>query len=152
VAADVNSGFKILISYPFFDIITLLGTWKEIEAMPIYEYQCLGCEIEFQKLILKKEEENDLLCPNCGGRDIKRLISRVAYHSSEADRLASFDPNARQTDSFYSDSRNIGLSAQKRAQQMGVDLGEGFNDKVEKLRTDPGSVFKDIDWLKRSQS
>lgn len=111
--------------------------------MPIYEYQCLSCENEFQKLILKKEEEHDLLCPKCESREIKRLISRVAYHLSEGDRLAAFDPNARQSDSFYSDSRNIGFSAQKRAKEMGVDLGKGFNDKLEKLRTDPGSVFKD---------
>lgn len=111
--------------------------------MPIYEYQCLSCETEFQKLILKKEEEKDLLCPECEGQDIKRLISRVAYHLSEGDRLAAFDPNARQNESFYSDSRNIGLRAQKRAQEMGVDLGNGFNDKLEKLRTEPGSVFKD---------
>ena len=113
--------------------------------MPIYEYQCLSCGCEFQMLILKKEEESGLLCPKCSGKDTKRLISRVAYHLSESDRLASFDPNARQSDSFYSDSRNIGLAAQKRAQQMGVDLGKGFNDKLEKLRTDPGSVLKDSD-------
>lgn len=111
--------------------------------MPIYEYQCLSCENEFQKLILKKEEEEELLCPECSGENIKRLISRVAYHLSEEDRLSSFDSNARQTDSFYSDSRNIGLGAQKRAQEMGVDLGKGFNEKLEKLRKDPGSVFKD---------
>ncbi len=111
--------------------------------MPIYEYQCLSCKNEFQKLILKNEEEEKLLCPECSGKSIKRLISRVSYHSSEEDRLSSFDSNARQTDSFYSDSRNIGLGAQKRAQEMGVDLGKGFNDKLEKLRKDPGSVFKD---------
>ncbi len=111
--------------------------------MPIYEYQCLNCNNEFQKLILKQEEEEGLLCPECRGLNIKRLISRVAYHLSEEDRLGSFDPGARQTDGFYADSRNIGLSAQKRAKEMGVDLGKGFNEKLEKLRTDPGSVFKD---------
>lgn len=111
--------------------------------MPIYEYQCLSCENEFQTLILKKEEEKELLCPQCNGKQIKRLISRVAYHLSEGDRLSSFDPNAKQTDSFYSDSRNIGLGAQKRAQEMGVDLGKGFDEKLEKLRTDPGTVFKE---------
>ncbi|SPD76062.1 putative regulatory protein (CxxC_CxxC_SSSS) [uncultured Desulfobacterium sp.] len=113
--------------------------------MPIYEYHCLGCKCEFQKLILKKEEENELSCPKCGGRETKRLISRVAYHLSEGDRLASFDPGARQADSFYSDSRNIGLAAQKRAKEMGVDLGKGFSEKLERLRTDPGSVFNDND-------
>lgn len=113
--------------------------------MPIYEYQCLSCETEFQRLILKKEEKEDLSCPECGGRHVKRLISRVAYHLSESDRLASYDPKARQSDSFYRDSRNIGLHAQKRAKEMGVDPGKSFNEKLEKLRTDPGSVFKDND-------
>ena len=111
--------------------------------MPIYEYQCLGCKGQFQSLVMKNEEEAHLNCPECGGKRLKKLISRVAYHVSEQDRLAGFDPNAPKDDSFYKDSRNIGLSAQKRAQQMGVDLGSSFNDKLDKLRTDPGSVIKD---------
>lgn len=109
--------------------------------MPIYEYRCRTCEAEFQNLIMKIEEEAALTCPVCGRRDISRLISRVAYHVSEGDRLAGFDPNARQDDSFYKDTRNIGLQAKKRAQQMGVDLGPAFESKVEKLRTNPGSVL-----------
>ncbi|MFC1883683.1 zinc ribbon domain-containing protein [Thermodesulfobacteriota bacterium] len=113
--------------------------------MPIYEYECLKCGAVFQSLILNKEEENSLECAECRSNDLKRLISRTAYHVSESDRLAAFDPSARQSDSFYRDSRNIGLNAQKRAQKMGVDLGSNFNEKLEKLRTDPGSVIKDSD-------
>jgi putative FmdB family regulatory protein len=111
--------------------------------MPIYEYRCKGCQSVFQRLILHEKEEGRLCCPDCGGKELQRLISRVAYHVSEADRLADFRPGARQDDSFYKDSRNIGLQAKKRAQQMGVDLGGGFEEKLEKLRTDPGSVIKD---------
>jgi hypothetical protein len=47
------------------------------------------------------------------------------------------------SDSFYKDSRNVGLHAKKRAQQMGADLGTGFEEKLEKLRTNSGSVIKD---------
>jgi putative FmdB family regulatory protein len=111
--------------------------------MPIYEYECLRCGHQFQDLILKKSDKENLNCPACRNREFKRLISRVAYHVSEQDRLQSFDPNARKSDSFYRDSRNIGLHAKKRAQQMGVDLGQGFEEKVEKLRTDPGSIIRD---------
>lgn len=111
--------------------------------MPIYEYQCLSCGNEFQKLILKQGEEKDIFCPECRAGNFKRLISRTSYHLSESDRLASFDPNVHQSDSFYRDTRNIGLRAQKRAQEMGVDLGKGFNEKLERLRTDPGTVLKD---------
>jgi putative FmdB family regulatory protein len=111
--------------------------------MPIYEYRCRKCGAIFQQLIFHTEEEADLCCPDCGGEKLQKLISRVAYHVSEADRLAGFNPGARRDDSFFKDSRNIGLQAKKRAQQMGVDLGRGFEEKLEKLRTDPGSVIKD---------
>jgi hypothetical protein len=69
----------------------------------------------------------------------------VSYHLSEHDRLEAFDPGAPKSDSFYRDSRNIGLHAKKRAQQLGVDLGSDFEGKLEKLKTDPGSVIKDND-------
>ena len=113
--------------------------------MPIYEYQCLSCKSEFQSLVMKMEDEKALSCPECGGRKLTKLISRVAYHVSERDRLDAFDPGSPQSDGFYRDSRNIGLHAKKRARQMGVDLGTGFDEKLEKLRTDPGSVIKDSD-------
>jgi len=86
--------------------------------MPIYEYQCRRCDKRFQSLVMKKEEEKGLSCPECRSRDLKRLISRVAYHVSEGDRLAK---------------------------QLGADLGSGFEEKLEKLRTDPGSVIKDTE-------
>lgn len=111
--------------------------------MPIYEYECGSCSNGFQSLVMGPSDEKKLVCPSCGGKRLKRLISRVAYHVSEDARLESFDPKMSRTDSFYRDSRNIGLSAKKRAQQMGVDLGTGFEEKLEKLRTDPGSVIRD---------
>jgi hypothetical protein len=57
--------------------------------------------------------------------------------------LSAYDPRARKDDAFFKDSRNIGLEAKKRAQRMGVDLGKGFEEKLEKLRSDPGSVIRD---------
>ncbi len=111
--------------------------------MPIYEYQCRSCDAQFQRLIMKGEEEERLVCPSCKGRRLKKLISRVVYHVSEQDRLDAYNPSAAKSDAFYRDSRNIGLHAKKRAKQMGVDLGGGFEEKLEKLRTDPGSVIRD---------
>ncbi len=111
--------------------------------MPIYEYECERCNSRFQGIVLKKEEENDLACPKCESLKKRRLISRVAYHVSEQDRLRAFKPTDTRDEAFYKDSRNIGLSAKKRAQQLGVDLGKGFEEKLEKLRTDPASVIRD---------
>jgi putative FmdB family regulatory protein len=111
--------------------------------MPIYEYQCVSCKAVFQILVMKKDDEKGLRCPDCGRPRPARLISRVAYHVSERARLDAYDPRSSKGDSFYRDTRNIGLDAKKRAQKMGVDLGHGFEEKLEKLRTDPGSVLKD---------
>jgi putative FmdB family regulatory protein len=124
-------------------VITGKGFIKEkLRDMPIYEFECLECGEQFQSLIMKRGEMDRLTCPGCGGQNLKRLISRVTYHQSEQDRINDFDPTTPKRDAFYGDSRNIGLQAKKRAQQMGVDLGKGFEDKLEKLRTDPGSVIK----------
>lgn len=111
--------------------------------MPIYEFECRSCHAQFQRLVMTPKEEKGLGCPGCGGRRLKKLISRVAYHTSEQDRLDAFDPNDSKTDAFYRDSRNIGLAAKKRAKNLGVDLGKGFEEKLEKLRTDPGSVIRE---------
>jgi len=113
--------------------------------MPIYEYECRNCGFQFQVLIMNLDEERDLRCENCGKEELKRLISRAIYHISESDRLEAYDPNAPKSDSFYRDTRNIGLHAKKRAKQMGIDLGSSFEEKLEKLRTDPGSVIRDSD-------
>jgi len=95
--------------------------------------------------VLKKDDEADVRCPECTGGDLKKLVSRVAYHVSEQDRLSTFAPNSPKDDAFYKDTRNIGLQAKKRAQQMGVDLGSSFETKLDRLRTDPGKVFDETD-------
>jgi putative FmdB family regulatory protein len=109
--------------------------------VPIYEYVCQVCGREFQYLILRKRDEGNLSCPGCKGRDLKKLVSRVAYHVSEQDRLAAYDHRFPKGDAFCRDTRNIGLEAKKRAQQMGVDLGSDFEAKLDRLRTDPKKVF-----------
>ncbi len=109
--------------------------------MPIYEYQCENCGFQFQYLFMKRDETEFPSCPDCGKTQLRRLVSRVAYHQSEKDRIERYDPSVRQSDAFMKDTRNIGLHAKKRAHEMGVDLGSGFDAKVEKLRTNPGSVL-----------
>jgi putative FmdB family regulatory protein len=109
--------------------------------VPIYEYSCKACGAEFQYLVLKREDEEGLRCPGCRGKELKKLVSRAVFHVSEQDRLNTYDVNAPKDDGFYKDTRNIGLHAKKRAQQMGVDLGSDFETKLDRLRTDPGRVF-----------
>jgi putative FmdB family regulatory protein len=103
--------------------------------MPIYEYECRSCRRIISALILKKEEEKDILCAHCGGDRLTRVLSRFVLHKTEDQRLQNFDAHSPQPDAFYQDRRNIGLWAKKRARELGADLGSGFDEVVEKART-----------------
>lgn len=103
--------------------------------MPIYEYKCERCQAISGFLILKKEDEERVVCLGCGGKTLSRIISRVTYHRSEEDRLRDFDPRKPQGEAFYKDSRNIGLWAKKRLRELGVDLGDRLEEITESARS-----------------
>jgi hypothetical protein len=68
-------------------------------------------------------------------------MSSFAVVESESARLSNFDTGRSRDESFYRDSRNVGLWAKKRAKEMGVDLGSKFDETVEKART--GKLIKE---------
>ncbi len=103
--------------------------------MPLHEYACEDCGRKDTRLVLKREDEGALKCRHCGSGRLKRLISRVAIHRTEADRLAALDTSRQPDEAYYRDNRNIGLRAKKRMQELGVDLGDAFEEKLEKART-----------------
>jgi putative FmdB family regulatory protein len=103
--------------------------------MPLYEYQCRECGGINTALILKPQEEENLLCGNCQSQELVRILSRFALHKTEAQRVDEFDPRSQRNDSFYKDDRNVGLWAKKRMKQLGVDLGPSFDETVEKARS-----------------
>lgn len=103
--------------------------------MPIYEYRCDDCGRVTSHLVLHTAQDTPPACRACSSRQMRRIMSSFAYHRSEASRLAEFDTSAARGADFYKDSRNVGLWAKKRAQDMGVDLGAQFDETVEKART-----------------
>ncbi len=103
--------------------------------MPIYEYRCDACGLAQARLLLGSERHTPQTCERCGSADLTKLPSRVAFHRSEADRLDDFDTSKMPDESFYRDSRNVGLWAKKRAKELGVDLGPQFEETLEKART-----------------
>jgi putative FmdB family regulatory protein len=46
--------------------------------MPIYEYACRGCGKVFEELIIRRSDEAELACPDCGQHEVSRLMSRPA--------------------------------------------------------------------------
>jgi len=110
--------------------------------MPIYEYECKSCSKITSALILKPYEESQVTCHACKSNRLKRVLSRVILHQTESQRLSEFDTRVPRDDSFYTDSRNVGLWAKKRAMELGADLGPEFDHVVEKART--GKILEDI--------
>jgi putative FmdB family regulatory protein len=50
--------------------------------MPFYEYQCEKCGKKFEKLISISEGDKKQTCPNCGGKNTKKILSVFASKSS----------------------------------------------------------------------
>ena len=46
--------------------------------MPVYEYQCSACLVEFERE-QRISDEPVKKCPNCGKLKVKRLISRTSF-------------------------------------------------------------------------
>lgn len=113
--------------------------------MPIYEYKCKKCGEVKTVFAPGFKDPEGLACDACGGRKLKRVISKVNFHQSQSDRLASYDPKSRNSDSFMRDSRNIGLHAEHMLKQAGVKPTEDFQKKLENIRTDPSRVTKGED-------
>jgi len=111
--------------------------------MPIFEYQCGRCGRLSSQTVLGSEKETRPACPHCGSSRTRRVMSSFAMTLSEDARLADFDTSKPRDESFYRDSRNVGLWAKKRAKQMGVDLGSKFEETVEKARS--GKLIKDME-------
>jgi putative FmdB family regulatory protein len=103
--------------------------------MPIFEYRCQDCGATTGALVFAAEDLAALRCQACGGERLRRIPSRFAIHASESSRVAGLTTSQAANDSFYADPRNIGLSAKRRARDLGVDLGSEFDEVVERART-----------------
>jgi len=54
--------------------------------MPIYEYKCRACNLEFEALVRPQDPAPQ--CKSCHGQDLERLLSAVSM--STADQTRTF--------------------------------------------------------------
>ena len=60
--------------------------------MPVYEYACMDCEKVVSVLARRVSDDAQSACPDCGGVNLHRLISRFAFHKSLMTKLEQLDP------------------------------------------------------------
>lgn len=56
--------------------------------MPIYEYECRDCREAFERL-MPISAQTPPECPKCGGRNVKKKISRPASGKSGCDSCST---------------------------------------------------------------
>ena len=47
--------------------------------MPLYEFKCLKCQAYFELLIMNKDDEVELKCPECKSEEFERIISSTNF-------------------------------------------------------------------------
>ena len=46
--------------------------------MPIYQYECSGCGVNFEKRRALSDSDTGVTCPQCGAKSPRRLPSRFS--------------------------------------------------------------------------
>ena len=61
--------------------------------MPVYEYACMKCRKVVSVLVRRIDGgEQAVKCPECGGKNLRRLISGFAFHRSLLSKVEQLDP------------------------------------------------------------
>jgi len=101
--------------------------------MPIYEYHCDDCRKRVTILTLRASAAVDPTCEHCGGRNLKRLMSRFATLRSENDRLDDLADPSSLGDVNENDPKSMARWMRKMGHELGEDAGEDFDEMVGEL-------------------
>lgn len=103
--------------------------------MPIYEYRCQDCRRRVSILLRSYDEaaNADPTCTHCGGKNLTRLISRVAVLHSEESRMDDLADPSSLGDLDENDPKSVARWMRRMGDEMGEDLGGEFNEVVDRL-------------------
>lgn len=102
--------------------------------MPVYEYRCQACG-RIVRLFMSYEEYDtaEPNCPHCQSTNLQRRISRVAVAKSEDARLDNLMDDSALANLDEEDPQALGRFMRKMSREMGEDLGDEFNEVVDRL-------------------
>ena len=105
--------------------------------MPIYEYRCGDCKRRVSIFYRSfTDTDQSAQCPNCGGANLTRLVSRVATVKSEEARMEALSDPSSFGDVDENDPKSMARFMRKMGDQVGgEDLGPEFNEMVDRLES-----------------
>lgn len=62
--------------------------------MPIYEFVCKECTKSFEDLVLSASRIDEVVCPVCGSRQVKKKMSTFASKPASGGDSFSFNSSA----------------------------------------------------------
>jgi putative FmdB family regulatory protein len=117
-----------------------LSTAHYTEAeVPVYEYVCNACGARLSIFTRSIASPVTAVCDHCGGRDLRRLISRVAVLRPAP------DPNALNKQALfdgvdYNDPRSIARWTRNLHEQLGDELSGEMDETLERFERGEGSL------------
>ncbi len=102
--------------------------------MPTYNYICHDCRRVVRLFFTYAEYDTAVpVCPHCQSKKLRRKIGRVAVAKSEDARMDSMMDDSALAGLDENDPRSLGQFMRKMSQEMGEDLGDEFNEVVDRL-------------------
>lgn len=103
--------------------------------MPYYDYRCQNCGRRLT-LFYKTYHDYDQAvhtCPHCQSTELTRLINRVVISKAAETRVDNLTEEEVLANIDEDDPRSIGRFMRKMSREMGEDLGDEFNEVVDRL-------------------
>lgn len=96
--------------------------------MPIYQYDCAGCGRRVDVFFRSISRVGAPVCPQCGGKELKRVVSRVARARSNADRIGAIDVNQELGRLDPRDPSSFARWARRMGREYDGELGSDFSE------------------------
>ncbi len=112
--------------------------------MPIYEFHCDGCRGRVEVFRRSVSSDAPIVCPRCGGSELKRLVSRFAVHRS-GDIYGSSDEEQYLDGLESDDPRAMAAWARRMSRESGEPMDPEFEQMVSEMEA--GRMPDDDDGL-----
>jgi putative FmdB family regulatory protein len=112
--------------------------------MPAYEYRCPDCR--HRVVVVQSYSDYGKIqpvCPDCGGTQLVRLISRTRFSRSEENRLESLSDPSAWGDVDEKDPRSMAKMMRRMGSELGEEMGPEFGEAVDRLES--GESPEEID-------
>ena len=108
--------------------------------MPIYEYECRGCNRRVSLLVRSLASQEAPRCPRCGSVELSRLMSRFATPKSEEARLEAAADPSQFGDLDENDPQAVARFVKRMGDATGEDLGDDLGEAMEAAAGEEGGM------------